>query len=68
MAYTARSSLRGVCTDFCDPAFRKGRSFAQDISEKIGLDQYMPQSPVAPKFGTLFTPMVSEKVRIIILH
>lgn len=32
-----------------------------DSEDKFGLDSYMPKSLVAPEFGVVFSPMLSER-------
>lgn len=57
--WTAHNSLKGICNKICDPAFQNDGN--DDRAEKIGLSSYMPRSLVAPQFGQMFSPMLSER-------
>jgi hypothetical protein len=71
MLWSAHNSLKGICNKICDPEFAKARDTVemQDGSstsvnsggEKVGLSSYMPHSLVAPQFGVVFSPMLSER-------
>ena len=69
MLWSAHNSLKGICSKICDPEFNKARdalpSGDNDSStanhETTGLSSYLPQSLVAPQFGTVFSPMLSER-------
>lgn len=61
MAYTAKNNLRSVCHDFCDPTIRGEIKAASTSGSSPTLVEYLPQSPVVPQFGSIFTPMLSER-------
>jgi hypothetical protein len=68
MLWSAHNSLKGICDKICDPEFSKARELLDlehskggGSSEKVGLDSYMPKSAVAPQFGVIFSPMLSER-------
>lgn len=66
MLWSAHNSLKGICSKICDPAFAEARHMIEiqkgDVDqEKIGLASYMPHSLVAPQFGQVFSPMLSER-------
>lgn len=60
MAYTAKNNLRSVCHEFCDPEIRRDLG-ATSAKTSTTLVEYLPQSPVVPQFGSIFTPMLSER-------
>lgn len=69
MLWSAHNSLKGICDKICDPEFAKARDFLEREQrnassgsvEQTGLDSYMPKSLVAPQFGVIFSPMLSER-------
>ena len=67
MLWSAHNSLKGICDTICDPEFSKARDLLdrqrgkEGADERVGLNSYMPQSLVAPQFGDIFTPMLSER-------
>ena len=69
MLWSAHNSLKGICNKICDPEFNKvrevpnGMSSEEDTakSDPMGLSSYLPQSLVAPQFGIVFSPMLSER-------
>jgi hypothetical protein len=66
MAYTANNNLRSVCNDYCDPEIRRqlhqfGTTSSGTALPNAALVEYHQPSPVVPNFGSIFTPMLSEK-------
>ena len=67
MLWSAHNSLKGICNKICDPAFAEARHMIDiqkedsDQQPKKGLSSYMPHSLVAPQFGQVFSPMLSER-------
>jgi ATP dependent DNA ligase domain len=74
MLWSAHNSLKGICSKICDPEFAKARDMIEmrdgsntsggqnsNNEETVGLSSYMPQSLVAPQFGVVFSPMLSER-------
>jgi hypothetical protein len=60
--WSAHNSLKAVCVKLCDSEFSQRMEQQDDAAnEKHGLESYMLQSMVAPQFGTIFSPMLSER-------
>ena len=70
MLWSAHNSLKGICSTICNPEFSKARDLidtknlmdnVDNEHGNVGLSSYLPQSLVAPQFGVVFSPMLSER-------